>query len=290
MGYSKVTTRNQTLFGRNLILLIFCIFVAACASTPMKTVPGMTLRAVDSEAALSVLGGIRFHSKHPEIANVEIWETMSQQISRHYGVKPDPNGVGFFYFRNGILIDRAEIDREVAAEASKKKEIAERARRERQIKQQQDQERENQRLALQRQENEERDRRYQQEKENAERQRELCLGSSSVGICQSASQNNLQFMCNQNIFSQLKNLFNEYCYVIDEFNIKTRMEVRNNTNLRIKDLMFSCSQIAKSGTVLRQNKSTIYDIWNPGESKIISLSFLKHDQVDSMNCKVESWK
>lgn len=130
----------------------------------------------------------------------------------------------------------------------------------------------------------------EREKQRIERERERCLSDGSIGICQSASQNNTQFICDRNSLTTLDNVFNRYCYVTDRFNIVTKMEVRNNLQKPVKDINFRCAQIAKSGTILRENISTIFDLWNPGEVKMISLSFTKHDQVASMRCISSSWK
>lgn len=126
--------------------------------------------------------------------------------------------------------------------------------------------------------------------ENEQKLREQCLSSGSIGICQSSSQNNSQYICNQNPVAAIENLFNQYCYVTDQYNISTKMEVRNNTGKIIKDVLFNCSQNAKSGTILISNNKTIFDVWNPNEAKLIVIQFPKHEQVQSMNCKVLSWK
>ena len=130
------------------------------------------------------------------------------------------------------------------------------------------------------------------EQDNKNRQREQCLSNGAIGICQSSSQNKLQNICSAdaNPFSALANSLNEYCYITDQFNISSKMEVRNNTNKTIKDIVFSCQQQARSGTVLITNNLTIYDVWNSNQSKIISLKFLKHQQVESMTCKEVGWK
>jgi hypothetical protein len=126
--------------------------------------------------------------------------------------------------------------------------------------------------------------------ERARQLREQCLGNGQIGICQSSSQNDVQFLCGQNIVTALDNLFNQYCYMTDNFHITSTMEVRNNMNRSIKDIVFRCTQYAKSGTALGSASSTIYDAWNANESKVVTLKFIKHQQVSSLNCKVSSWK
>jgi hypothetical protein len=135
----------------------------------------------------------------------------------------------------------------------------------------------------------------QQEKQRLEAQkaqqaREQCLSNGQIGICQSSRQNNVQFLCDQNAFVALDNIFNQYCYVTDSFHITSKMEVRNNMNKSIKDITFTCTQYAKSGTALGSNKSTIYDIWNVNQSKVINLKFYKEQQVASMNCRATNYK
>lgn len=276
---------------RMLPVLMAVVFaISGCASSPMTPVMGMKVKDLNQMAAMSVLGGIRLYSKHPELENVEIWETYEQQSSRQYGKKPDPNGAGFFYFLNGILVEKSEVDRQVAIQ----RERIERAKWERETQQRQqierDRERENQRIAQQRQIREDIERKEQQKQQQAQRAKEQCLGNGQIGICQSSSQNNIQFLCGQNTVTALENIFNQYCYVTDKFNIKTTMEVRNNTGRAVKDISFACEQNAKSGTVLRRGEKTVYDVWGPGESKIITLEFIKHEQVQSMTCRARSWQ
>lgn len=126
--------------------------------------------------------------------------------------------------------------------------------------------------------------------QKAQQAREQCLSNGQIGICQSSSQNNVQFLCDQNAFVAFDNIFNQYCYVTDNFHITSKMEVRNNLNKSIKDITFTCTQYAKSGTILGSNVSTIYDIWNVNQSKVINLKFFKQQQVASMNCRVSNYK
>ena len=124
----------------------------------------------------------------------------------------------------------------------------------------------------------------------AQRLREQCLSNGVIGICQSSSQNNTQYVCGSNLLKAFENIFNKYCYVTDNYSISTTMEVRNNSGKTIKDVTFSCTQNAKSGTSLTTGTHTIYDIWHQNEAKAVSIKFSKHEQVQSMNCKAISWK
>jgi len=70
--------------------------------------------------------------------------------------------------------------------------------------------------------------------------------------------------------------------------------VRNNTDLRIKDIKLNCQNIAKSGTVLDggflyKTSASIYDIWNPGEIRKISFKISDFQQRNSTNCRVIDW-
>lgn len=120
--------------------------------------------------------------------------------------------------------------------------------------------------------------------------RQQCLSNGQIGICQSASQNNSQFLCGQNSITALNNLFNEYCYTTDTLHVTTSLEVRNNTNKTVKDITFLCTQYAKSGTALARNNSVVYDLWKPGEIKSLTMKFFKHEQIHSMDCKAVNWK
>jgi hypothetical protein len=126
--------------------------------------------------------------------------------------------------------------------------------------------------------------------QKAQRLREQCLSNGVIGICQSSSQNNTQYICDSNLAIAFENILNKYCYVTDNYSISTSMEVRNNSSKTIKDITFSCTQNAKSGTSLTSGNHTIYDVWGPNEAKSVSIKFIKHDQVQSMNCKAVTWK
>jgi hypothetical protein len=126
--------------------------------------------------------------------------------------------------------------------------------------------------------------------QKAQRLREQCLSNGVIGICQSSSQNNTQYICGSNLVTAFENILNKYCYVTDNYSISTSMEVRNNSGKTIKDITFNCTQNAKSGTSLTSGSHTIYDVWVPNEAKSVSLKFAKHEQVQSMNCRAVSWK
>lgn len=53
----------------------------------------------------------------------------------------------------------------------------------------------------------------------AQRLREQCLSNGVIGICQSSSQNNTQYVCGSNLLTAFENIFNKYCYVTDNYSI-----------------------------------------------------------------------
>lgn len=120
--------------------------------------------------------------------------------------------------------------------------------------------------------------------------RERCLSNDTIGICQSSSQNNSVFMCGGNAFTALDNIFNQYCYSTDSINIRSKMDVRNNSGKPVSDITFECIQIAKSGTNLRKSNHTIYDTWQIKEVKRVQIQSPKHDQVAEVICKAVGWR
>lgn len=120
--------------------------------------------------------------------------------------------------------------------------------------------------------------------------RERCLSNGPIGICQSSKQSEMMYLCGTNLITGLQNIANPYCYVNDDTNIIAKMEVRNNTSQAIKDVSFVCEQIANSGTVLSKNTQTVYDRWNPGEIKLVTLKFFKQNQVNNLRCNPTNWK
>ena len=123
----------------------------------------------------------------------------------------------------------------------------------------------------------------------AELDHQRCLNSGEVGICQSSAQNQTIFLCDQNFIVAFNNLGNQYCYTTDNYNISTSMEVKNNTNMPVKDITFECAQIARSGTVLSRQNQTIYDIWQPKEIRRVQIKLPKQSQVESMQCQAVRW-
>jgi hypothetical protein len=128
------------------------------------------------------------------------------------------------------------------------------------------------------------------EKRNAEIAREKCLSNGAIGICQSSSQNNNIYLCDQNSLVGLENIFNKYCYTTDTVNVYSKMDVRNNLHRSVSDISFECSQVAKSGTVLKRDNQVIFETWQPREVKLIQLKSLKHQQVAQVICRAVSWR
>lgn len=87
---------------RSLLVLVI-LLVAGCAATPMNPVAGMSVKELDRMAALSVLGGIKKYGQHPEVPEIDVYETYDQQAQRQRG-KTSEMGAGFYYFKDGRLI------------------------------------------------------------------------------------------------------------------------------------------------------------------------------------------
>lgn len=132
--------------------------------------------------------------------------------------------------------------------------------------------------------------RKEREVREAKARHDACIGAQPIGVCMKWSDRQTQYLCNQNAFTAVENIFNQYCYFTDEYHVHTKLEVQNNSKSPVIDITFTCSQIAKSGTVLRRSEETIYDIWEPKTMKEVRLKFLKHPQVASMRCEATRWK
>jgi hypothetical protein len=128
------------------------------------------------------------------------------------------------------------------------------------------------------------------EKRNIEIAREQCLSNGTIGICQSASQNNTLYMCGERTIFDLENMLNRYCYTTDTMNVYSKIEVRNNLSRKVSDMVFECEQSAKSGTILVKNSHTIYDTWLPKEVKMLQIKSIKHPQVARVVCKATNWR
>jgi hypothetical protein len=103
-------------------VLFLSIAIVGCSSSPLKPYPGMTLKQFESMSIRSVLGDISKFGNHPELPQVEIWETFDQQYSRKYRIEQDINGKGFFYFLDGKLISNSELNKMLEINRKKKQE------------------------------------------------------------------------------------------------------------------------------------------------------------------------
>lgn len=66
--------------------------------------------------------------------------------------------------------------------------------------------------------------------------------------------------------------------------------IRNNGAKAIKDIEIECIHFAPSGTRIDSNKRTIYEVIEPGKTRVFkdfSMGFM-HSQADSSNCKIKS--
>lgn len=126
--------------------------------------------------------------------------------------------------------------------------------------------------------------------ENQRLLRESCLGSGPIGVCQKSKQNQSVYVCNPGLLYTDYSLALQYCYTTDRYSITSYLEVRNNLDRPVRDVVFTCHQVANSGTVLSSTSQTIYDIWQPNQVRNVSIKVEKHNQVNYMECKPTSWK
>ncbi len=85
------------------------------------------------------------------------------------------------------------------------------------------------------------------------------------------------------------NSFDRNCSIRDPFQMTVSMSIRNNMTYPVKDIKVRCSQIAKSGTVLRNTLETVYDLWQAGEIREHNVKILKHEQSNNVSCQVISF-
>jgi hypothetical protein len=114
---------------------------------------------------------------------------------------------------------------------------------------------------------------------------ERCFGSSGVGICIKNITEGV-YICDR---SAMFPTLNQNCWVNNPLQITVAMSIRNNLNRPVKDINIRCSQIAKSGTVLRNSTDTVYNSWQPRDVKDYKLELLKHNQWSTVNCQVISF-
>ena len=117
-------------------------------------------------------------------------------------------------------------------------------------------------------------------------QREKCLSKGRIGVCQQASGSKTTYLCGMSGFAQGQ-IFNPDCYYADHGRVVVKLLTRNNTGVLQRDLTFRCQQIARSGTVLRTDAKTLYELWRPGETKPVSLEFFRHEQTHSVVCEAK---
>jgi hypothetical protein len=106
---------------------------------------------------------------------------------------------------------------------------------------------------------------------------ENCLKSSPIGICR------MTYSQGNNIYTDKDNDWGSY-------KVYTFHLVRNNLFRPVKDIEIQCDQYGPSRTIIKTYNHTVYDIWNPRESKMVVMEFWPHKQLDSIRCFVKSWK
>lgn len=127
--------------------------------------------------------------------------------------------------------------------------------------------------------------RWRQRQNEEAAKREACLSNGEIGVCQVSKGFEIQNFCNINPIVAWQNLFEPSCYYVDKNYLVANLQVRNNFNFSIKDVTFLCQQIAPSGTVLKADESTIYELWQSGKVKKLTLKFFKADQATNLFCK-----
>lgn len=282
--------------------IILFFLLTSCATFDPK--PGMTLEKLDSMAALSFLGGMEYVGKHAILSDVKIYETFDQQSSnkRIYFKTSQPNK--YYYIKGNRLLSEEQLNKLIDIEKEKEIEIEKYHIAAEERKQQEKIAAENRQRLFEKQ--------LEEEKKEKEKIRENCLSSGDIGICLVSIQDARINICesipaketesqlNAFMFSVLTGNPNKAvdpelfvdpnCYIFDKSSIIALLEVRNNTQTNIKDVVFECNQIAKSGTVLDRNVETIYDIWQLGEVKEIKLKLHKHSQYFGISCRAVNWE
>jgi hypothetical protein len=114
---------------------------------------------------------------------------------------------------------------------------------------------------------------------------DACLNSGKISVCALYS-SSPRYVCGRQLI--LGMWTNRYCG--DTTQSEISFKSKNNLNTTVKDIIYKCESIAKSGTVLGSNDVKIFDIWNPGELKDVTLTIPKTSQTNSYNCFVKSWK
>jgi hypothetical protein len=106
---------------------------------------------------------------------------------------------------------------------------------------------------------------------------ENCLKNSPIGICRT-------YYGGKHLYTG-KDEYWDYFTKLYTFHL-----VRNNVLRPVKDIEIQCDQYGPSRTIIKTYNHTVYDIWNPRESKMVKMEFWPHKQLDSIRCFVKSWK
>jgi hypothetical protein len=121
---------------------------------------------------------------------------------------------------------------------------------------------------------------------------DACLNSGKISIC-ALSSSSPQYVCGR-VWEQsqwsggFRGWVNKYCS--DTSKSEVSFKSKNNFKTTVKDIIYKCESIAKSGTILGSNDVQIFDSWNAGDVKNVTLTIPRISQTNSLNCYAKSWK
>jgi hypothetical protein len=114
---------------------------------------------------------------------------------------------------------------------------------------------------------------------------DACLNSGKISICALVSSAPL-YVCGREWVPRM--WINKHCS--DTSKSEISFKSKNNLKTTVKDIIYKCESIAKSGTVLGSNDVQIFDSWNAGDIKNVTLTIPNISQTNSFNCYTKSWK
>lgn len=119
-----------------------------------------------------------------------------------------------------------------------------------------------------------------------------CLNSEKIAVC-SISTMAPVYKCGQ-VWERGYNWEGRYewhdKFCNDNANVMVTFISKNNLSSQVKDIVFKCESIAKSGTVIGSKEIQVFDSWTPGSSKEVSITIPRINQTDSLKCFAKSWK
>jgi hypothetical protein len=114
---------------------------------------------------------------------------------------------------------------------------------------------------------------------------DACLNTGKISICALVSSSPL-YVCGRQWVPRM--WIDKYCS--DSTRYEISFKSKNNLKTTVKDIIYKCESIAKSGTVLGSNDVQIFDLWNAGDVKNVTLTIPRISQTNSLNCYAKSWK